>query len=80
MICIFCSAKDCETIHTLEEIRAKEFKGCYICREFDCIKSHSIEELRNPLPPSKEEVRVSLQILIAYDKLLNNGDDQVSTE
>ena len=80
MICIFCAEKDCATIHTVEEIRAKEFKGCYVCRQLDCIKAHTIEEIRNPYPPCLEDVRVCLQILIAYDKLLNNGDDQVSTE
>lgn len=77
--CIICAKQGCTTIHTQEEIRAKEFKGCYVCRRPVCIKVHTIEEIRNPMPPTAEEFRDCLRILIAYDKLVKHGDDQAST-
>ncbi len=79
MICIICEQKDCQTIHTHEEIRAKESKGCCICRKLNCITAHTIEEIRNPVPPTPEEFRDCLRILVAYDKLVKHGDDQAST-
>ena len=79
MSCIVCDKENCQTVHSHEEIRVKEFKGCWICRQFGCIKLHTIEEIRNPVPLTAQEFKDCLRILIAYDKLLTHGDDQAST-